>query len=110
MSSLVRGNEELAGLRHNDTWDLVPQTLDMNVIGSYWVQMAMLNISRSDKLLKATINLKVMISMKLSVHSSKPTTICLVLSHAVIHGWSIHQLDVKNTFLHGFLKETVYTD
>ncbi|GKC42476.1 ribonuclease H-like domain-containing protein [Tanacetum coccineum] len=35
-------------------------------------------------------------------------TICTVLSLAVTRDWPIHQLDVKNDFLHGQLSETVY--
>ncbi|GKC22008.1 ribonuclease H-like domain-containing protein [Tanacetum coccineum] len=38
----------------------------------------------------------------------KPATIQTVLSLAVSRQWPIHQLDVKNAFLHGHLKETVY--
>ncbi|GKF52809.1 ribonuclease H-like domain-containing protein, partial [Tanacetum coccineum] len=38
----------------------------------------------------------------------KPATIQTVLSLAVSRQWLIHQLDVKNAFLHGHLKETVY--
>lgn len=38
----------------------------------------------------------------------KPTTIRTVLSLAVSPGWLIHQLDVKNAFLHGDVNETVY--
>ncbi|GKC65868.1 ribonuclease H-like domain-containing protein [Tanacetum coccineum] len=36
----------------------------------------------------------------------KPATIRTVLSLAVSRQWPIHQLDVKNAFLHGHLKET----
>jgi histone deacetylase 1/2 len=32
----------------------------------------------------------------------------VVLSLAVSRGWSLRQLDVKNTFLHGVLEEEVY--
>ena len=38
----------------------------------------------------------------------KPATICTVLSIALSRSWPIHQLDVKNAFLHGNLHETVY--
>ncbi|KAK1677814.1 hypothetical protein QYE76_038662 [Lolium multiflorum] len=38
----------------------------------------------------------------------KPATIRVVLSIATAHQWPIHQLDVKNAFLHGELAETVY--
>ncbi|GJR14669.1 ribonuclease H-like domain-containing protein [Tanacetum coccineum] len=38
----------------------------------------------------------------------KPATIRTVLSLAVSRDWPIHQLDVKNAFLHGQLSKTVY--
>ncbi|KAL8103658.1 hypothetical protein AgCh_028016 [Apium graveolens] len=38
----------------------------------------------------------------------KPATIRTVLSIAVSRSWPIHQLDVKNAFLHGHLTETVF--
>ena len=38
----------------------------------------------------------------------KPTTIRTILSLVVSCAWLIHQLDVKNAFLHGHLSEMVY--
>jgi hypothetical protein len=38
----------------------------------------------------------------------KAATIKIVLSIAGSRGWSLRQLDVQNTFLHGDLEEDVY--
>ena len=38
----------------------------------------------------------------------KPATVHIVLSLALSRRWPIHQLDVKNAFLHGTLSKTVY--
>jgi hypothetical protein len=38
----------------------------------------------------------------------KPATVHTVLSLVVSRSWPVHELDVKNAFLHGTLLETVY--
>ncbi|TYK29397.1 Retrovirus-related Pol polyprotein from transposon TNT 1-94 [Cucumis melo var. makuwa] len=41
---------------------------------------------------------------------AKLTSIRLFLSMAATHNWSLHQLDIKNSFLHGDLQEEVYME
>jgi hypothetical protein len=39
---------------------------------------------------------------------TKVTIVCTIISIAASSGWSIHQMDVKNAFLHGDLTEDIY--
>ena len=38
------------------------------------------------------------------------TTICSTIALAASQGWSLHQMDVKNAFLNGSIKEEVYVE
>lgn len=40
----------------------------------------------------------------------KPTTLRVILTVALAKGWSIHQLDISNVFLNGFLKKDIYLE
>eukprot|EP00253_Pinus_taeda_P018928 PITA_18928 len=37
-------------------------------------------------------------------------SICLALAIAAAHGWEVHQMDVKNAFLHGDLSKEIYME
>ena len=39
---------------------------------------------------------------------AKMTTICTIMAITASHNWSLHQMDMKNVFLHRDLKEDVY--
>ena len=41
---------------------------------------------------------------------AKLTSIRLIISLAATRGWDLHQLDIKNVFLHGDLVEKVYME
>ena len=41
---------------------------------------------------------------------AKLTYIRLFISLAATHGWDLHQLDIKNAFLHGDLVKEVYME
>ncbi|GJT43667.1 ribonuclease H-like domain-containing protein [Tanacetum coccineum] len=77
--------DEYHALIKNKTWTLVPRPPDTNIVCFRGVDV------------DETFSLVV-----------KPGTIQTVLSLATSRHWPIHQLDVKNEFLHGDLSEIVY--
>ncbi|RVW20751.1 Retrovirus-related Pol polyprotein from transposon RE2 [Vitis vinifera] len=81
--------EEYDALVRNGTWELVPSDSSHNIVGCFHQQP---RLDYHD-----TFSLVV-----------KPTTVRLVLSLAVSHGWSLRQLDVNNAFLQGHLSKVVY--
>nr|GEU75131.1 ribonuclease H-like domain-containing protein [Tanacetum cinerariifolium] len=83
--------DEYNALITNETWVLVPRPANVNVVRSMWLFKHKFNADGS-------LNSLVV----------KPATIRTVLSLVVSRNWPIHQLDVKNVFLHGHLSETVY--
>jgi len=108
--------EEMEALYQNKTWDLVPRIDHMNVIGCKWVFKTKLTSDGNLERLKARLVAK-------GFHQEegidftetfspviKHATIRIVLSIAKMRQWPIHQLDVKNAFLHGTLNETVYME
>lgn len=105
--------EELGALACNNTWVLVPRIIGMNVVGLKWVFETKLKSDGSVDKLKAKLVAKWYPQKGRIDYDEtfspviKSTTIRLILSLAIIHGWPIRQLDVKNAFLHGLLRETV---
>lgn len=68
--------------------------------------------TKPDKWLKAFINNKTLIWMRVMTHETfslviKPTTAWFILSIVFQFKWSLHQLDVKNAFLQCILREEV---
>ncbi|GKC17860.1 ribonuclease H-like domain-containing protein [Tanacetum coccineum] len=107
-------NDEYHALIKNNTWTLVPRPANANIIRCMWLfrhkYLADGTLSRYKARLVANGSTQL---QGLDVDETfspvvKPGTIRMVLSLAISQHWSVHQLDVKNAFLHGDLSETVY--
>lgn len=107
-------SDEINALRVNSTWTLVPPSPQYNVVGCKWVYRIKRKANGMIDRYKARLVAKGFHQQHGLDYSEtfspvvKPTTIRTVLSIAVSQGWNIHQLDVNNAFLNGFLTEDVY--
>uniref|UniRef100_A0A2N9FSD8 Integrase catalytic domain-containing protein n=1 Tax=Fagus sylvatica TaxID=28930 RepID=A0A2N9FSD8_FAGSY len=106
--------EEFQALHKQGTWTLVPPPPSKNIVGCKWVYKLKYHSDGTLARHKARLVAK-------GFHQQhgvdfdetfspvvKAPTVRLILSLAVSLGWSLRQLDVKNAFLHGSLKEEVY--
>ncbi|XP_021732639.1 uncharacterized protein LOC110699435 [Chenopodium quinoa] len=95
--------DEYSALVETGTWDLVPRPTGVNIVNCMWLFRHKLNANGNLERHKTRLVCDETFSPVV-----KPATIRTVLSLAMARKWSIHQLDVKNAFLHGDLNECVY--
>jgi hypothetical protein len=105
---------EVSALPHNNIRHLVPSALGYNLNDCKWIYKVKRKAGGSIDRYKARLvakDFKQRYGIDYDDTFSpvvKFSTIQLVLSLFVSQGWSIHQLDVQNAFLHGVLEQKVY--
>lgn len=106
--------QELAALESNKTWELVSLPTGKRAIGNKWVYKLKLKPNGEVDRCKARLvaqgfNQKQGIDYQ-EVFSpvAKLVTIRLLFAIASSLSWPVHQVDVNNAFLHGFLHDEIY--
>ncbi|XP_071674368.1 uncharacterized protein [Lolium perenne] len=108
--------DEFNALMRNDTWSLVVRPAGVNVVTGKWIFRHKMNPDGTLARYKARWVVRGFTQQEGVDYGEtfspvvKPATIRTVLSIATTQSWPIHQMDVKNAFLHGHLAETVYCE
>ncbi|KAL0395458.1 UNVERIFIED_CONTAM: Retrovirus-related Pol polyprotein from transposon RE1 [Sesamum latifolium] len=106
--------EELNALEQNHTWDLVDLPNGQRAIGCKWVFKVKLKPDGSVDRYKARLVAKGYNQVEgvdyIDCFSpvAKAVTVRTLLTVASGFAWPIHQIDINNAFLHGFLDEDIY--
>uniref|UniRef100_A0A2N9HYG2 Integrase catalytic domain-containing protein n=1 Tax=Fagus sylvatica TaxID=28930 RepID=A0A2N9HYG2_FAGSY len=106
--------EEMHALELNHIWDLIPKPAGTSIVGCRWVFTVKQNPDGTVDRLKARLVAKGFTQTYGLDYTetfspvAKLNSIRIIISLAANLDWPLHQLDVKNAFLHGDLTKTVY--
>ncbi|GJX50215.1 retrovirus-related pol polyprotein from transposon TNT 1-94 [Tanacetum coccineum] len=106
--------EELNQFKTNDVWELVPNPMDMTIIGTKWIYRNKLDengvITRNKvRLVAQGYNQQEGIDYdETYAPVARLESIRILLAYACALDFKLYQMDVKSAFLNGFINEEVY--
>jgi len=106
--------DELNQFTRNEVWTLVPQSNNMNVVGTKWIYRNKLDetgvITRNKaRLVAKGYNQEEGIDYdETFTLVARLEAVRLMLGSACMSGFKLFQMDVKSAFLNGFINEEVY--
>ena len=107
-------SSKLQALQANDTWSLTPLSTGKTPIGCRWVYKIKHRSDGSIKRYKALLVVKGFTQLEGVDYqdtfspTAKIISVRCLLALAATHGWSFHQMDANNAFLHDDLHEEIY--
>ncbi|KAL0409200.1 UNVERIFIED_CONTAM: Retrovirus-related Pol polyprotein from transposon RE1 [Sesamum radiatum] len=105
---------EIDALEQNNMWKVVSLPEGKRPIGCKWVFKTKLRADGSVERYKARLVAKGFNKVAGVDYTdnfspvAKPVTLSLFLAIAAANNWPLHQSDINNTFLHGYLEEDLY--
>ncbi|GJV82529.1 retrovirus-related pol polyprotein from transposon TNT 1-94 [Tanacetum coccineum] len=106
--------EELYQFISNDVWELVPNPMDMTIIGTKWVYRTTLDengvVSKNKaRLVAQGYNQQEGIDYdETYAHVARLESMRILLAYACALDFKLFQMDLKSAFLNGFVNEEVY--
>ena len=107
-------NSEIESIMHNHTWELVDLPLGSTPLGCKWIFKRKMKTDGSIDKYKARLVAKGYKQQEgfdyFDTYSpvTRITSIRMLIAISALHGFEIHQMDVKTTFLNGELDEEIY--
>nr|KYP59566.1 Copia protein [Cajanus cajan] len=107
-------HDDLNQFKRNNVWDLVPSNKDMNFIGTKWVFRNKLNedgviVKNKARLVAKGYNQQEGIDYDESYALvARLEAVRLLLAFACVYDFKSYQMDVKISFLNGFIDEELY--
>ncbi|GAA0146465.1 transmembrane signal receptor [Lithospermum erythrorhizon] len=107
-------HKELSALEANDIWEVVDLPPNHKPIGCKWVfrlkykQNGSVDKYKARLVAKGFNQIEGMDYFDSFSLVAKTVTVRIILAYVAANRWALHQLDINNAYLHGYLDEDIY--